>query len=588
MPKGEIYNRQELSSWIKEIRKRSGMNAASFGAVHVRFMEKNGRMSAVRYKRVAVSYWESGEHLPSYPETIASLAMMDYDFSYKKDGGNDKNFRMKYVVSCMAKYLGRKLYCKNFTDLLILYAARGMFPLAQVPEIYNELIEILLKDTESLTDVQRTAFILRRDTNTLFQRLLDIEDIEELKEEVRKNRHFYSTGYRVVRERLEALYEKSYRKTNYGVDLLSAVRFYAPVYRDSVKKLTSYQVVVSRRWLIDFCLLLHFNRDDMNEVLLNAQYIELSLNPGHPEALIVDIPERTTGSAEWFSEVERRFIRNFRPTKESLPVILEDTDFSPLRFFRLQEYTEKEKLLYVISVGCLILSSKEDFPLPLYVLDYVLAKPEMKKLLKSMAEGNLKEFSVKVKAWIVKAFYMAIGSPKAETLDAEDECNPIYVLLKKYYAEMDKKMEHPGWYHYGETMQELRLGLMDEYAAYYEISSLKVSALKEYYGTSDNQRKRYEHVIWDMACGSFFSALCYTVFTGYLYKGTLNRDELAFLKTDEMALKGMYPMLQFFFSLYLGKDPVYAGPNGGILIDPKDKRELNFPRVLIQLLSYLE
>lgn len=611
MPKGEIYKRQELSSWIRDIRKRSGMSVASFGASHFRFMEKNGKMSAVHYKRVAVSYWENGNHLPSYPETIASLAMMDYDLAHKEKNdtkefnqkdytsqdqkdctSQDQNDRMNYVISCIAKYLGKKLYCKNFTDLLILHAARGMFPLVQVPDIYNELMEIILKDTEKLTDDQRKVFVMRRDTNTLFARLLELENLEELKEEVRENRHFYSIGYRVVGERLQALYEKSYEEINHGMDFLSAVRFYAPVYRDSVKKLTSYEVVVSRRWLIDLCLLLHFDRADINEVLLNAQYIELSdlnlLGTEHPESLIVDLPGLTTGSAEWFAEVERNFIRKFNPTKDSLPVILEDTDFSPLRFFRLQEYTEKEKLLYVISVGCLLLSSGESFPLPLYVLDYVLAKPEMKKLLKSMAESDLKEFSVKVKEWIVKAFYAATGNPKAKTMAAADECNPIYELLKKYCSELDKKIEHPGWYHHGETMQELRLGLTDEYASYYEISAAKVSILKAYYETSKKHKDRYEQTLWDLACGSYFSALCYTVFTGYLYKGSLYSDEMAFLKNEEEALKKMYPMLRFCFSLYLGKEPVYAGPNGGILIAPEDKRELNFPRVLIQLLSYLE
>lgn len=588
MPKGEIYKRQELSSWIRRIRQKSGMSAAAFGNAHFRFAEKNGKMSAVSYKRVAVSYWENGEHLPSYPETIASLAMMDYDLLCEERAAGDGNLRMNYVVSCMEKYLGRKLYCKNFKDLLILDAARNIFPLAQVPEIYNELIEIILKDTEELSDEQITAFTMKRDTNTLFARLLEMETLDELKAEVRENRHFYSIGYRVVGKRLEALYEKSYRSSNHGMDFLSAVRFYAPVYRDSVRRLTSYEMAVSRRWLIDFCLLLHFCRNDLNDVLRNAQYMELSVQPDHPESLIEDLPGIITGSAAWFAEVERNFVGRFHPEADSLRVILEDSDFSPVRFFRLQEYTEKEKLLYVISVGCLILSSGDAFPLPLYVLDYALARPEMRKLLKSMAEGNLKEFSEKLKEWIIHTFYCVTGNPKGKKEKMSEECNPVYVLLKKYCSEIDRKTEHPGWYHYGKIMQELRLCLTDEYSFYYDIPSDKVSVLKERCGTAGKCPEEYELILWDLACGSYLSALCYTVFTGYLYKGVLYRDEIAFLKSDDVMMKRMYPVLRFFFSLYLGKNPVYPGPNGGILLEPEDKREVNFPRMLIQLLSYLE
>ncbi len=588
MPKGEIYKRRELSNWIKEIRERSGMKVASFGNAHIRFLEKNGKMSAVSYKRVAVSYWEAGEHLPSYPETIASLAIMDYDLRnplQNLESISNSSARMKHVTSCMEKYLGRKLYCKNFTDLLILHAARGMFPLTQVPEIYNEFMEIILQDSGNFTETQRKSFLMRRDTNTLFARLLELKTLEELKAEVRENSHFYAVGYRMLGERLQAIYQKSYEIINQEMDLLSAVRFYAPVYRDSVKKLTSYEIVVSRRWLIDLCLLLHFSRKDINEVLRNAQYIELSEELDHPESLLQELPDKISGSAEWFGEVERNFLRIFKPVNTSLPVILEDTDFSPLRFFRLQEYTEKEKLFYVLSVGCCILESGESFPLPLYELDYLLAKPEMKKALKAMLECNLKEFQENGRQWIIKTFYRAIDSSKADTIDAADEWNPVYLLLKKYHAQMEQHIEHPKWYHHGKTMQELRLTLIDDYAAYYEVSEEKIALLKENAQTLGIGSQQYEQILWDFACGSYFSAFCYTVFTGFLYKGTVYQDELHFMRKEEG--NALYSMLRFCFMLYLGESPVSIGPNGGILLEAGDTREMNFPRVLLQLLSYL-
>ena len=287
MPRGEIYRRAEMGEWIKDIRKRSGMSVASFGASLVRFKDQKGKLEAVPYKRVAVSYWESGEHLPSYTETIACLAMLDYDLQTKDDSFNGID-RLSYVTECMEKYLGRRLYCKNFTDLLIIYAARGILIMKEVPDVYNELVHIILEDAGQTDAAMRREFSALRDTGTLYSRLLTLNTIKELEDEVRQNRSFYAIGYKVLGDRLQAMYDEHPLS---DMDFLSAVRFYAPVYKDSVKKLSSYEVVVSRRLLIDLGLQLHFSREQINRVLSNAQYMHLSEDADNPESLIRDSPK---------------------------------------------------------------------------------------------------------------------------------------------------------------------------------------------------------------------------------------------------------------------------------------------------------
>ena len=574
MPKGEIRNKKDYVDWIRQVRKKSGMNQEEFGRRIIRFSggKKDARVST--YGRGAVIHWEKGTHLPVNLETVVSIALLDYtcmnpEISDEKralwTSGQRKN-RMEYALSCVSKYLNRSLYCKNLRDVLLFQAMRGIFLLQDVPDLDARIREEMLNCRKGQKKIQPETireYARNRNTGTLYSRLMEVENAEQFFVLLEEKKDFYSIGYRVVGERMREEYEKGYQKQS-GLDFHNAIHFYAPVYRDSYQRMFQPEMSVSRRWLIDLCLQLHFDGNSMDRVLENAHYAPLSRYPDNPESWIFDGNGVTCGSIAWYSRMEERYLR-WKEHYGDLGELQEDgavkTDFSPLRFWRLGEYTLKERMIYGLGAGCYALKYQE-LPLPVYLLDYMPARKDMEELLKG-----------------ADRFPSKAGWKGAFFQWRKEESGLCQTLTNRIKNAMDDIF-------FATEREEERLveKQAEEYGAYLEISKEQKEETNGIFAGSNRIFQDSAFILQ-----RYYAALLYSLLTGYLFKGRIQKNECQVLQQIKAKSPESSNFLHYIWRLYLGTDEIKKGKQGYFLMLKKGPGpELNLEKMAGILAEMLE
>lgn len=576
MPKGEIYHRTECAEWIASVRRRSGLSTELFAAKMIRFKDCKGKMQIVNYSKGSVSNWENGKNLPVYMEVVACIAMMDYDLKCKS-GQQPEQERYVYVTNLMSRYLNKRLYCKNILELLILQSARGLFPLEEIPAIRDELLQELVSDNEKISDEEMNQFAMSRNTNTLFDILFQETSLEGIKEKVREYRHFYSVGYRALGKRIQLLYETHYAK-DYCLDFNSAVGIYAPVYRVSFRTMNRERLEVSRHWLIDFALQLHFNRNDINSILSDAHYEELAEYDDNAESWIREYPETVFGTVDWYKNVEQIYINKIAEYSESAAVFYtDDSDFIPIRFWRGRSFGLKEKMIYAYLLGVYMLVNNMEMILPFYALDYILGLKKTGSLLREYAKLPKGEWK---KEWDLLRY---------KSLEASSITKEFVDIISQALNEPEeiinrKKNEFGGC--------NFSMNLGDEYYDYTQMSVEKTRLLKA--SLSKEERKRFSSSVTAQhltACYSL-STLIYSLMTGFIYKGDYDRDELKFMELDTSNIehKKIAGFFMYLFKLMLGDRPVSAGENHTFFLESENDRViyLNYITLLDYLIRFIE
>ena len=561
MPKGEIRNKKEYVEWICRVRKESHLSQEDFGNRIVRFGGGKSGRGYSNYGRGAVAHWEKGTHLPVNAETVISIALLDYENCYpERDFSNCqavdaklRNKRLTYVASCVQKYLNRGLYCKNLGDVLIFQAIRGLFLLEEVPGLELWIHREIFAGSRKNTPDKIREYARRRDTGMLYNQLLEIQDKETFFQVLKEKKDFYSIGYRVVGERMKEEYEAHYMEDN-RLDFQRAVRFYAPVYRDSYQHLFAADIRVSRRWLIDLCLQLHFSRESINSVLKNAQYASLSDYPENPESWIGDFYGNSYGTAAWYAQVENRYLL-WKEEHGDLDEIREDgaleSDFEPFRFWRIREYSIKERLIYALALGC-YLGEYGEMPLPVYLLDFVLARKDAEELLKRLS-GKM-DGSSWGQQWILWK------------RERRGVCLELCHLIR------DALDEAILFAAPNEPEARLLGSLEQEYGIYYEVSEKKLA---------DDREFQKQHV---------FASVLYSLMTGFLYKGRIFRKECEELKELQGKFPEAYTFIRYIWRLYLGKEPVEKSGKDSFRVMMKNgiAPELNLEKMMGILIEVLE
>lgn len=571
MPKGEIRNKKEYVDWICWVRKQCCLNQEEFGKSIVRFGggRCSGRMYST-YGRGAVAHWEKGTHLPVNMETVISIALLDYSSLHPDQNFSDnqsidaklRNKRLAYVASCVRKYLNRSLYCKNLGDVLIFQAVRGLFPLEEVPALEAWIHKEIFAGSKKNTPEKIREYSRRRDTRMLYDQLLEIEDKETFLQVLQEKKDFYSIGYRVVGERMKEEYETKYMADS-GLDFQRAIRLYAPVYRDSYQHLFAADIRVSRRWLIDLCIQLHFSRESINSVLKNAQYAPLSDYSENPESWIQGQGEHpdeqgagnlSCGTAAWYARVENQYLL-WKDRNGDLDEIRADgaleSDFEPFRFWRIREYSIRERLIYALALGC-YLEKYGELPLPGYLLDFAAARKDTEEILKRLSgEAYRNQWSKEWNLW------------------RKENSGLCLELCDLITGAMDEVVLFAAA---GEPEAKFLPSLEQEYQIYYEVPKNKRSDEKVF-------QKQY-----------IFAAVLYSLMTGFLYKGKINRKECEELNELQETFSDAYIFIRYIWRLYLGNEPVEKSGEDSYLIRGKKGTvpELNLEKMLGIIVEILE
>lgn len=263
--------------WIKKL--RNGMRQKEFGE-HIYVFKKNGSVCKTVHRNT-IGNWETGKtSMPRDVETFLSLALWEYDhfvYSAEEEVDSDENMsgnrRYQHARKRLLEMLRLDLYCKNLHDALLIQVARGILQFKEVPELEKEL-ESKLSKIELSTE-EKNVYAMERNTVSIsadLNRVRNVDELINLITVVHKNS--FASSNRTIGVRFRNIYEQRDRYYKH-VSLERAIVNLAPNYRNSYVRMFSSSFI-SREWLIDLCVHLRFNYEEVSLMLESAHMVQLS------------------------------------------------------------------------------------------------------------------------------------------------------------------------------------------------------------------------------------------------------------------------------------------------------------------------
>lgn len=296
--------RMRYGRWIEEIRNKRKMNQKDFAEKVIRYEreESTGLEVCKSFHRNSVGNWENGKNLPIDASTFISLALLEYDGLYlEKDKKSDEEIekemnaqeaesvdsadvdmhlssivrakRYNHVEKRMKEYMGRRLYPRNLNDALLIETARGIYSFQELPEVRKKMNELVLG--AKITREEKEALSLETATMNLKSELMGVSSRQEFERIVEKWEKYFYLGGRTVGERMKKIFEEKNPSAKM-LDFKTAVSIYAPRYHDSFNRIFQSDICMSREWLLELCLRLHMDGEDIDRILDTAGMITLS------------------------------------------------------------------------------------------------------------------------------------------------------------------------------------------------------------------------------------------------------------------------------------------------------------------------
>lgn len=272
--------------WIKDL--HDGKKPQEF-CKHIYIFKKNGTKCS-NISRNTLLYWENGtSSLPSDVEVVLSLILYEYDYKIKgiaKDKVNQvvlancydeakSNERYEYARKRMNELIQVDLYCRNVHDALLIQVARGIISFEELPALEAK-IEKALKLVELPTE-DRNIYAMARNTVSISSDLCKVDSVKSLENLITVvHKNSFASANRIIGARFKSVYEE---RDRYGesVSLEKAIFNLAPNYQNSYLRMFKSSFI-SRNWIIDLCMHLKFDNDEINEMLEKAHMALLTEN----------------------------------------------------------------------------------------------------------------------------------------------------------------------------------------------------------------------------------------------------------------------------------------------------------------------
>lgn len=514
--------RMEYARWIQNVRELNKFSKKEFSekVYHFEWRSVEGKLEevCVPYHRNSVRNWENGENLPADIETFVAFALLEYSGNTERQAYSleERNTRFQHVQKRLLRYFGRALYCRNLNDALLIQAARGIYALQELPKVRKEMKVIL--DRVGLTKDLKETYSQKLMTENMETAFKHVNSQEEFKKLVDVHKIYLYLGGRTLGERMKKMYETS-KDYSPGLNLKQAVNIYAPKYRDSYSRIFFSDFSVSRHWILDFCIHMHFSREDIAKILDNANMMDLSEDVRHPEYYIREEGKEKVGTVKWY-------IRKAE----------QEPKFYGVRYREAKDLSVQMKLAFCTLLACYIynLDSLEDV-LPVdYMLEFFLQSPEGRSILDKMRKTGRR-------------------SP------AEAEENPEKVF-GSYAGDFDVMMENLRSHFETDKEEEYYKKYCSEFKAYYNLPKEKTEKKFQ----SDMAERMH-----------LFATLSYSIFTGKIYQASLTQKDMEILKeelTVDSEMKSVYLFLNFLWVMFLDLGKIKEDEQGRIYMKKNDKK----------------
>lgn len=505
---------QEYGKWIREVRGK--MSREEFGKKICRYKNVDGRKVCSGYHRNEISNWEKGENLPRNAETVLSIALFEFDHRYgeAEDQKAYAKQRYQHAARRLQEFLQQELYCRNVHDALLILVCRKVLTFEDVLELEPELKQMV--QAADLDIGRERLYALQRETRRIADSLCSADRTEDIREIIRNDRPYFYSGMRTFGERMHVCFESRQRYAA-GISFADAVRIYAPNYRDSYTRIYTGSSI-SRRWIMDLCVHLRFNREEIEQMLQNAHLAPLSADAADEAFYHNAQCGFPIGSAAWYQQMEAEY-------PDAFPA-----HYAGFRSMKIGEKMEAAVLL------CTFISEVDnvDSVVPVdYLLEsfskYSCAKKARKalgKMRESAAEYMGDEnWGLRLSADLLEKIsgwtdYLTSGLCSPDSDDAA-----VYQVYQEYCSECRQYYQYP---------REMTAGLA------YDPDLLKMR---------------------------YLAALLYTVFTGRYYMGMISASDLEEIRKQLQQQMQDWEIPYFFINqflvAFLGRNALCRDRRGG-------------------------
>jgi hypothetical protein len=250
-------NRRPFAAFLEEKMDRFDYSNTSLAKkVFRRSAGKDGIVSYVPVTRQAIGSWLKGS-MPSAREVYVSLGMafeMDLD-------------EINHIL--LETYMGYGLYCKNIEDALWIALINGLFTIHEMEGVRENVEQILAQaaDEGSRSLATTDLWVMMAEAQTLeeFYRI-----IEGYREEFQEGTSQFG---RCLQEVIEEEYGY-YEKASWFLRDIGCLHCEA-----QFSKIRAGKAIVTREWLLRFCIALQPSYESVEKLLAKAQMEPLGITP---------------------------------------------------------------------------------------------------------------------------------------------------------------------------------------------------------------------------------------------------------------------------------------------------------------------
>lgn len=256
---GVQKNRKPFSQFLEEKMDQFDYSNTSLAKKVFHRVEKKGE-DVVRYvpvTRQTIGAWLKGS-MPSSREIYITLGMA-FEMGLEE---------INYVL--LETYMGYGLYCKNIEDALWIALINGLFSIDEMEEVKEHIEEMLSEEPEESESRSLP-------TMDLWVMLSQAGSLEQFYNIVRMYREEFKDGAKRFGQCLEEVIEEEYGYYEKAAWLLRDIG--CMHCEAQFSKIKAGKAVVTREWLLRFCIALQPSVESIEKLLAKAQMEPLGITP---------------------------------------------------------------------------------------------------------------------------------------------------------------------------------------------------------------------------------------------------------------------------------------------------------------------
>ena len=219
-------------------------------------VERKGQVQYLPVTRQTIGAWLKGS-MPSSREIYVTLGIA-LEMSLEE---------INYIL--LESYMGYGLYCKNIDDALWIAVINGLFSIHQFEEVKEEIEQILLEEP---SEDYRSL-----NTTDLWVLLAEAASLEDFLMIIRSYQHEFKEGARRFGQCLEEVIQEEYGYFEKAAWFLRDIGLLHCEAQFS--KIRAGKAIVTREWLLRFCIALQPSLESIEKLLAKAQMAPLGISP---------------------------------------------------------------------------------------------------------------------------------------------------------------------------------------------------------------------------------------------------------------------------------------------------------------------